>query len=55
MKIKNYILHILEIGFDEYFIKVSINTNNNFEDCYTVNNDGVTTLSECNKRIKSNI
>ena len=47
---KLYITHSGNKDSSEYFIKAYNHINNNFEDCYTVNNDGITTLSECNKK-----
>lgn len=52
---KMYIQHSGSKNPNEYFIKAYNHTNNNFEDCYTVNDDKVNKLSECNKKNKNQL
>ena len=47
---KIYIKHTGSKKSNEYFLKAYNHTNNNFEDCYTINDQDITSLTECNKK-----
>lgn len=47
---KLYIKHTGSKKSNEYFIKAYSQKNNNFEDCYTINDNDINSLSECNKK-----